>query len=230
MREPFFRQLFPPVYRVLGRTLPPLSLWHVAALEAINSPFVQPHGSGGRTELSDVQIAVQICLTRWPDQPRLEPTLRHWLQQFFYRGSSRYVRRHAQAFAAYFQCHSAPPELWEDEKTAPRFLTAPSVLSRVAGLSCFPAYTVDSIWNDVTPGYALWLLCANAERQTGALRFATEEDDEPDNLPDLKAKSDEELYKIAVREMGEAKAKLWLERRKKTRAEGGRLHGNEEGE
>ncbi len=220
MCEPFFRLLFPPRYRVLGYELPPLSLWHVAALEAIGSPLLSPHGET-RIELGDLQAAVRICQTRWPDQPDMRPRLVDWWQQLRHKTSLRYLRTHAEAFHAYFALHCTPPELWEDEGV-PRLLTAPSILSRVAGLAALPAFTLDSIWNDVTPGYALWLLCAKAERETGNVRFVTEEDAEDDANPQphLETRPDAELYEIAKRELGEAAANTWLAARIENRKKG----------
>lgn len=214
MHESFFLHLFPPQYRVLGQDLPPLSLWHLAALEAIESPFLG--GKGAQIQLGDLQAAVRVCLTRWPDQPEIRPRLRDWWQQLRYRTDERYLRQHAKAFHAYLQLHCTPPEIWEDEEGIPRTITAPSVLSRVAALSNFPAFTLDAIWNDVTPGYALWLLCANAERETGRVRFASDEDDA---LPDLEQSSEEELYELAVRELGKARADVWLAARIKNQKE-----------
>lgn len=218
MREPFFLHLFPPQFSVLGRALPPLSLWHLAALEAIGSPLILQR-PGSTIELGDLQAAVQVCLTRWPDQPQLKPRLRDWLQQVVYRRNERYLRQHAEAFDAYLNLHCRPPELREKLNEVPRRITAPSVLSRVAGLMAFPSFTLSNIWNDVTPGYALWLLCAASERETGQLSFITEEDDELSAPPDLNDRPDEELYAIALEQLGKEQADAWLAARQRSRKE-----------
>lgn len=219
MLEQFYRHLFPARYRVLGRVLPPLSLWHLAALEAIDSPLISSEGDQP-IELGDLQSAVQVCLTRWPRQPQLSPSLRHWWQQFRHRKDLRYLKRHAEAFRAYLQMHCTPPELWQDEGK-PRLITAPLVLSRVAGLAALPGFTLDAIWNDVTPGYALWILAANAERQNpDAVRFCRPEDDDDELLEDLTVKTEEEIYQLAVREMGQENADIWFARRQKAIKEG----------
>jgi len=220
MSEPFFRHLFPPQYRVLGHVLPPLSLWHLAALEAIGSPLLASE-PGHTAELGDLQAAIRICLTRWPDQPDLRPTLRDWWQQFLHRKDRRYLRDHAEAFHAYLQIHTTPPELWKGEGEIPRLISAPSVLSRVAGLSELPAFTLNDIWNNVTPGYAYWHLCAIAERDPSlSVRFAREEDEEESDLPDLEQQSDEELYQLALRELGKDRADCWLAARQESRRNG----------
>ena len=203
--EAYYRQLFAPQYIVLGKTLPPLSLWHLAALEALASPFVTRQGS---FDLADLQVAVKICLTRWPQQPVLRPTAVDLAQQRRRRGNQTYLAREARAFTDYLALHNRPPEIWESEMDKPRLLSAPAVLSRVAGMLKFPALTLDQIWNDISPGQALWLLCATAERETGEIRFVTDEDHE--EAPPKEDREDEAAtYAFAVQQLGQTRADAW---------------------
>ena len=79
--------------------------------------------------------------------------------------------------------------------------------------------TQDEIWNRTPPGYAAWLDGAIAEQEGAELRFVRPEDDEPSDLPDFNSMTDEELYAIAVQDLGKESADLWLARRRANRAE-----------
>lgn len=212
--EPFHHHLFPPRCRVLGRELRAFSLWHLAALEAVHSPLrpgAPPHDS---IELGDLQAAVQICRTRWPQPPHPRPSLRDVCQQWRHREDARFLQTHAEAFAAYTALHCAGPELWEDEERTGRQLTAPGVLSIVAALARFPAFTLDAIWNDITPGFARWLLCADRERQEAGIRFVTDEDDADPGEDTLREQSEAEIEALALSQLGPVRGRAWIEIRR----------------
>jgi hypothetical protein len=66
--------------------------------------------------------------------------------------------------------------LWENEDSDNRTISAPFILSQVAGLMGL-GMTHAEAWN-TSPGYAKWLLAAHAERQTDRVKFYNDEDDE----------------------------------------------------
>jgi hypothetical protein len=186
--EAFYRLLFSSQTKVLGRQLPPLSLWHLALLEGIGSPFVSAN-PGDQIDLADIQAAVRICSVRWPNHPKLKPSLRDVYHAWRYRGNKRFVRQNAQALMAHIRLHCAPPELWEQVTHEGREITAPHILSRVVGLV---ALGIDyaRIWNDIPPGMSLYLLNAAAEREGAHVRFVRPEDSE--QLPDA-PKTEQEI-------------------------------------
>lgn len=187
MSEAFLRHLFPTQFRVLGRILPPLSLWHLAGLEAVDSPFA---GRSDSISLWDIQVAVKVCTTRWPNQPKLTPTFRDNWQQWRHGNDAAYIREHAEAMAAHLQLHSLPPELYEQVGEQTREISAPPILARVAAMVRLPAFSNDDIWNNTTPGYFSWLMCAITEREQGNVRFSEPDDTPPPPQPILNNEAD----------------------------------------
>lgn len=193
MSEPFYQHLFPSRYRVLGRWLPPLSLWHVASLEALRSPFVTHQGS---IEFADVQVAVKVCLSRWPKQPTLKPTIRDACMAWIYRHNHRRIAEQARIMFAHINAYSTPPRVWESVEEGCATITAPPILSRIARLASLGNMSMREIWNDVTPGFSIWLLLALAERDGAEIRFWNECDD--DDLPEFaQPKTEAEMRRFA---------------------------------
>lgn len=221
MSDAFLRHLFPPQCRVLGHRLPAVfSLWAMAGLEAIGSPLRPGAASTESVSLGDLQIAVRIVSTRWPDQPEMKPRLSDWWQQCRHREDKPFLQTQATAFSTWIALHSTPPELWRDEGGKGRLLTAPLVLAKFSALTAFPCFSLASLWNDISPGFAAWLLCADRERRDGDVRFWTDDDEaaasaEPE--PELEALPDSELYALAVQQLGRARADAWLAARKARR-------------
>ena len=219
MDENFLRVLFPGRFRVLGRWLPPLSHWHLACLAALGSPFIS---QDREIILADVQLAVKVALTRWPAAPDLRPTLRDAWQRWRHEDDEPYVRAHADVFAAWRAAHELRPEFWEREDSNARLLTAPDVLIRVAQLERLTKFTHGQSWNDVTPGYAAWLVATINEQEGAELRFLREDDDEDDGLPDLTTMSEDELCAYLAADLGAAEANAFMQRRADLRASGHR--------
>lgn len=155
----FYESVFATQYRVLGVKLPPLSLWHLAALDAVESPFVTWRGN---VCLGDIQIAVQICRTRWPKRPDIRPTLWTRLQNLALNRNERYVRGQAEMLAAHIAHHCIYPPVWSDEGGKP--IGCPPQLNRVVSLLALNV-GLSEAWNDISPGMASWMIAAEAERQ-----------------------------------------------------------------
>lgn len=217
MDDVFHRTLFPPRVRVLGRWLPPLSFWHLACLQALESPFIR----GGDIALADIQLGVKIAFTRWPAPPPVRRTWREAAQRWLYDRSPSYVRREAEAFSLWRQLHELRPEFWEREDQLPRLLTAPAILARVAQLERLTKFTHAEAWNDLTPGYASWLISTIQEQQGAELRFVRDEDDENDELPDLTTMTEDELCAYIAQDLGAAEANAFMQRRARAREKEG---------
>lgn len=99
-------------HRVIGKRLLPFSTWHKVQLEYANSPFF----AGGEVNVVDLELAVGICGTRYPDF-------------FFYREKNGWrkiawmiwaervnARLEARKFEAYLADYLSPPKLWETAK------------------------------------------------------------------------------------------------------------------
>ena len=176
MSDQFLRILFPGEARVCGRTLPHLTLWRLACLFAIQSPFLSTAAKGGTFTLSDLLLAVRAVSTRNQCAPSLRPRLRDLFRLLFRRKNKKYREQHATCFVEWLSLHQLSPELWDNEDSDNRTISAPFILSQVAGLMEL-GMTHPEAW-DTSPGYAKWLLAANAERHTDRVKFFTEDDDE----------------------------------------------------
>lgn len=193
--ERFFRTLFPGRATVCGVSLPPLSLWRLAALQAIASPFVS-NDPKTRITPSDLTLAVQTVCCGNMLPPDLRPCWRsrRWTAKMNKNG--KIWKSQASAFVAYLKIHQLSPELWRDELREPRYITAPIVMSQVAGLLNL-GLTHSEAWN-TSPGYAAWLLLTAAERECSSIKFADDEDQEVAFMP-----TDElEIREQARRDLG----------------------------
>lgn len=156
----FYESIFAPAYRVLGHKLPPLSLWHLAALEAIESPFITGQGD---VRLGDIQSAVQICLTRWPSKPALKPTWLDCVQNLLWNRNRSIVKRHAETLAAHIAHYQIHPEMWregeEEGKGGPK---SPHILLRASALIDL-GLSMNVVMNDISPAMASWLICGTNE-------------------------------------------------------------------
>jgi hypothetical protein len=179
----FYESVFATCYKVLGKRLPPLSLWHLAALEAVESPFVTGRGN---VSLGDIQMAVQICQSRWPNRPEPRPTLWTRVQNIWRNRNERYVREQAEIMAAHIAHHQIFPDVWSDEGGG-KPLGAPAVLTRVVGLIAINV-SLDQAWNHISPGMASWMISADAERK-GNLEIVSDRDKAI--MADLEAKGGE---------------------------------------
>lgn len=176
MSDQFLRILFPGQAKVCGRALPELTLWRLACLFAIQSPFLSTANKGGLFTLSDLLLAVRAVTAGNQCAPSLRPSIRDALTLIFRRKNQQYREKHASCFVAWLSLHQLSPELWENEDEGSREISAPFILSQVAGLMEL-GMTHAEAWN-TSPGYAKWLLAANAERQTDRVKFYNEDDDE----------------------------------------------------
>lgn len=176
MSDQFLRILFPGEARVCGRTLPQLTLWRLACLFAIQSPFLSGAKQTGVFTLSDLLLAVRAVRTSNQITPSLRPGISDLITLILRRKNKSYREKHAACFVAWFSLHQLSPELWENEDSESRAISAPFILSQVAGLMELGMSHAEA-WN-TSPGYAKWLLAANAERHTDRVKFYNEEDDE----------------------------------------------------
>jgi len=102
--------------RVLGRQLLPLSSWHVAALDALGSPYF----SGGAPTVSDLVIAVDVCSSGWVEDARTRAqqatrSLRgpHGLIAWWV-GLRFDGRRELAAMGAHVSAYMDWPQFWSD--------------------------------------------------------------------------------------------------------------------
>lgn len=193
--ERFFRTLFPGRATVCGVSLPPLSLWRLAALQAIASPFVSGDPKA-RITPADLTLAVKAVTCGNMEPPDLRPTWRsrRWTRKM--QRSGKLWKAQATAFVAWLNAHQITPELWRDELREPRYITAPLVMSQVAGLVKL-GIPHSEAW-DTSPGYAAWLLLTAAERECDGIKFADDAEPEAPPMPT----NEDEIREQAKRDLG----------------------------
>lgn len=212
----FERALFPPTAKVLGVHLPRFTLWHLAALRAINSPFVLDDPSAEIT-IHALHLAVRVCEQPSGIEPNLKLRLRDRIKRLWYdcrtkAGERRFVEQ-AALFMAWMRSHGVTPEMWDGpSETESRPISAPPILYRVSQLVAI-GIPYESAWA-MSPGFAAWYLAAHDERTTPGVRFWTAEDEriatEMREQPDL---TDAEQVETARRELPPHMFEQWLEAR-----------------
>lgn len=205
--RPFLQTLFPGTPRICGQDLPPLTLWRLACLQAIRSPFL----TGDTFDLADLQLALRAISTANMVPPDLRPTFR---QRWHYRRHKRNLRHleaQASLFIQWLSIHQLRPELWQPEDdTETRSLTAPAILSQVCALmEC--GLTHAEAW-DTSPGYAAWLIATRAERASDRVQFVDDEDDTEIDLmlSELEQRDEAQIIAQARADLPPAVFEQWL--------------------
>lgn len=149
-------------------------MWRLACLFAIRSPFLS--GQSGSFTLSDLLVAVRAVSTGNQVTPQLRPRIRDVALLLMKRKNKKYREKHATCFVEWLSLHRLGPEFWENDDSDNRTLSAPFILSQVAGLMELGMSHAEA-WN-TSPGYAMWILGASGERKSDRVKFYNEEDDE----------------------------------------------------
>lgn len=211
MDDRYYRAFLEGDHEALGETLKPFSLWHNFLLQALESPFL----TGERVEVEHVVQACEIFKTSFPNEPNLRYSLKQWFKVRSLKKNMAKLEAETKKIAKYIEANSSFPRFWQNQKTEKQQgLTSPETLAVVISLIQL-GFEEGKAW-DMSLARARWYEAAAMERQTTELKFFYE-DDLVDAPEDLTQKSEEELYEIAVRELGERDAKKWLERRQNAR-------------
>ena len=215
--ESFLQTLFPGRARVCGRVLPPLTLWRLACLQAVRSPFLDPQASW---TLKDLLIALRAVCTPNLQPPDMRQTWRDVWHLHRHGLSKAYLEAHATTFVKYLSLHQLRPEMWQpegDDAAAARDITAPVLLSHVAALMEL-GMTHAEAW-DTAPGYATWLILAHAERHNDRVQFTdAEQDKEIDQmLADLEKRDEAQIIAQAKADLPPAIFEKWIQQRTKNK-------------
>lgn len=213
MSESFQHILFTGTCRVLGRDLPPLTLWSLSVLQAIQSPFLSLSTDTEFT-LADLQVAVKCALTPALQPPNLKPTRADWWHHLRHRKSTKYLEQQAAAFVSWLLIHQKTPALWAQEtEGTPRYISAPLELSYVSALMAL-GMTHAEAWS-CSPAYAAWLTRAHDERTSDAIRFVDEEEDEQlaAELDEAELKNESDIIAQAREDLPPAAFERWLSAR-----------------
>jgi hypothetical protein len=212
-KDAFFFTLFPGVAKCCDRELPPLSLWRLCSLEAIESVFICGSSEDEITPES-LLLAIRALDCKYPETPSLLPTAQdiRWINRL--RNDREFFEQEARTFIEYIKRHTIRPELWQNEGPSEmRPLTAPSALVAVTGLMKL-GMTHTEAWA-TAPGYAQWLLLTESERQSDKVRFFRQSDLEqtPDDFEDM---TEEQIIERAREVIPPEMFENWLEARRES--------------
>jgi hypothetical protein len=212
MKNAFHRSLFPGIATVCGVELPPLTLWRMACLQAVESPFISPD-SATKIDLAALLLAVRVVRAGNLEAPDLRVTFRDKLTYWRHKKNRAYFESNARAFVDWLNAHSIRPELWQDDDgETGRQITAPYLVAQVVALmSCGMAHV--EAWNTV-PGYADWLILAKAERECDRVKFHDDTDDEINAEVDaMNQRSEAEIIAQAKADLSQESFNRWLSAR-----------------
>ncbi|WP_395753321.1 hypothetical protein [Prosthecobacter sp.] len=214
MSEPFLRVLFPGQARVCGRTLPPLTLWRLACLQAIRSPFLSLDAEEATFTLADLLLAIRAVRTPNQTPPNLRPRIRDVFTLLRFRKSRTYRENHGTRFLDWLALHQLRPELWQNEDAEARCISAPLILTQVAGLMDCGMSHADA-W-DTAPGYSSWLITSHAERQSDRIQFVSDDDDEIARaIEEQELRSEAEILAQAKLDLPPEAFERWVSARQK---------------
>lgn len=138
---------------VLGRSLLPLSMWHLLHLEIARSPYFS--GASFPSPL-DLRMAVTVCTTPFPRLPDLSGRrlvwdwLKSWRCDFLTETAK---------FRAYLDDFNALPMLWRQEERrtpgARETVSLPWALAIVTGICGSTGWSAETAWN-MPVGQAYW--------------------------------------------------------------------------
>lgn len=217
--EAFHQALFPPETKVLGYRLGTLSLWHLAALQALRSPFLA-HDADRTIRFGDLHLAVRVCAHPPGSALRLRPRWRDLAARLLHGRNAARFERAATIFIGWLLLHQHRPELWQaagEAAAAQRAISAPHILSQVAALIAL-GIPHGEAWA-MSPGYAAWLIAAAAERTCASVRFFTEEDQAfADKLAAAPVPAEDEVIQLARDNLPAAEFERWLAARQAAQA------------
>lgn len=209
--EPFHAALLAPQLRLCGRTLPALTLWHWALLDALHHPLLSSDRDGD-LDTGQLLLALEICRAEWPRRPRTRPTLHTLYWRMRLDRSPALFAQAAAALSGWIHDHTAGPLFWRDTGKQGGGLTAPDVLSLVYGLTSLARLDHRSAWS-TTPAMAQYILGAVAEINGATLQFA-----DPDHLdhlerhPPIQPTTREAALAAATAAMGPHAAAQWIKK------------------
>lgn len=121
-------------HRIFGRRLEPLSLWHLLALDAIDSPFL-PDGDDEAT-ISDYLLAAAILSKRVPHDLQIDPEKIAPSRMSIMRAIPfGLAQKKANAkLRAYFDDYWSALQIWPDSDEPRVTIGAPWILAKVAFL------------------------------------------------------------------------------------------------
>ena len=153
---------------VLGKRLKPLCTWHVLQLQYVQSPLA----GGGAVSWGDLELAVEICRTQFPESARpvgWNPWRAWWRQV-----RRQTLGRAVQSFEVYAADYASAPEI-QVEETQSKSMKMPdmdTLLQEVAMYRKASGCPREEAWN-VPVGELAWMNAAWARAEGAKFSIMT---------------------------------------------------------
>lgn len=153
----------PGGHRVLGKRLKPFSTWHLLQLQYMQSPLV----GGGAVESGDLELAVRVCQTSFPNAVAAR---RRWWR---WRGLG--MKAEVEAFEQYVADYATGPDIQAEETSTKkaRLPDMDSLLQEVAMYRKMSGCSREEAWN-VPIGEMAWMNAAWARMEGAKFSIMTE--------------------------------------------------------
>jgi hypothetical protein len=208
--ESFYRSFFAPQTILLKNTLRPFCLGHLTLLQALENPFVSITGI---IKPHDLIIAVKVCSACYPFEVDFKLTFYEKFMMFYMMRNQKLFIRNCQIFQNYLDAHHHCPEFWESDGASysKNMLNSPTELSYVVNLMK-QGISHSEAWS-MSIGYMTWLNAAIQELNGIDKTFTDPLEDLGQDIEDLNNLTNEELYKVVLKDLGEIRAKEFMKRR-----------------
>ena len=152
--------VLPHQNKVCGRTLRPFCLRHRIALEAIESPFLDP--TNRKFDPVSVVMAARILSTYDKDQMAHPLSLKEKFYLALMAISPKYYSRSVGRILGCIQVSLSYPKFWskDDKKTNRKYEPIPYPLACISSL-CRNGVSLEDAWT-MPEGEAVWMSVANA--------------------------------------------------------------------
>ena len=201
--QSFYESRIHTTHAVLGKTLRPLCLLDLLALEAIESPFVR----GGTVRAHDVAITVNL-LSR-PIRKNLSIDSGFTAPGFYLKVAAGFseitgrLEKDVKKLEAYVSDYMSAAEMWRPNTAGDATpLGAHWIQTLVAFLLRETNLTQTEIWTHPV-GQILWIVAA-VEEQTTQSRVKTSTEDAAEKTAEIESAAMEELKKIEIKTLQES--------------------------
>ena len=181
MDKNYFDGIVGASIRVCGVTLANLSVWHMAILEAIESPFV----SEGEAGLRDIIILAKVAQCSYPDEPNLKPLFRDGWWLYRMSRDSNLAAVQMIKLRKWFDVQMSAPVLYKsiDENKKVKGTSSPTMLALVSALVSRSNETFHTVWN-MRMSEARWYDVSLAEQDGVELTISYDNEEPAAETPD----------------------------------------------
>jgi len=195
----YFNGIIGAEIKVCGYRLANLSLWHLAILEAIESPILTGENAGAREML----VLLKITQAQYPETPCLEPRFKDALWILRMERNPMLAMREVKKLRDWFEVQMSSPVLYKSlKKDKIKEHSSPQILSLVCSLVHKSNCSFEQAWN-MRSAEARWYEISLAEQEGAELNISYENEEEEQQI------SKEEALKLAKKWLTKEEFESW---------------------